>query len=259
LILDLKLLYAEEDWEIVDHHHSVTSLPYILDAMLKSVLAELDGIIQPDDPIIVYIQRCFADCIKIFADNMHHLAFVASGPSELATLPTPDNMNIDYTSLFVDENRASGSPDIRLLITLNNCQHVRSMIVPDIMASFQKSFNRKLVPFPETATHLYEELEDMILRKYIRIKTLSVTALIKNGLLFTGYDWGTQTAPMGIRDYVMTVLLHLVFIHDELFRFCKNLVNYALQIMLENIYQCYLDSFEFIDNFSTYGLLQVRP
>ncbi len=68
------------------------------------------------------------------------------------------------------------------------------------------------------------------------------------------------TIIVGIRDYVMDLLLHLVYIHDELSRFSPNSSKSVLTTLVETIYQEFIDSLNKITakNFSIMGLLQVR-
>ena len=56
---------------------------------------------------------------------------------------------------------------------------------------------------------------------------------------------------------MMDVLIQLVFVHEELNRYSRELVDKFLSLLLEHIFQAYIQWLDYIDNFSIYGVLQV--
>ena len=46
---ELKTMYTTEEWEIVDQQHTITALPFAFESMMKSILSELEGLLQQDD------------------------------------------------------------------------------------------------------------------------------------------------------------------------------------------------------------------
>lgn len=80
---------------------------------------------------------------------------------------------------------------------------------------------------------MFEEIERMCAQKYVANKVVVFKSLIKSGVLFSGFDWSTQSPPLGIRDFVMTILMNLIFVHDEVYRLSKSLVDSILTTLVE--------------------------
>jgi exocyst complex component 2 len=224
-------MYTLEDWQIEDLQYGITSLPLTFEATMRALLSELEGVPQADDPLIVYIQKSFVECIEIFADNLHHLSMVAL-EGLVGSLPNVSNMNVDY-SPYYDDGRNIPGADARLLLTLNNCRFTRTQIIPDLLVRYQKEFNRPLYKFNMAAVYLFEDIERMCAQKYVANKVVVFKSLIKSGILFSGFDWATQSPPLGIRDFIMTILMNLIFVHDELYRLSKSFVDSTLASLVE--------------------------
>lgn len=142
---DMRTMYSLEDWLVEDVQYGITSLPLTFEATLRALLSELEGVPQPEDPLIVYIQKSFAECIEIFADNLHHLALV-SLQGVVGALPSISNMNVDYSPYYDDGRNVIGA-DARLLLTINNCRFTRTQIIPDLLMRYQREFGRPLYKF----------------------------------------------------------------------------------------------------------------
>ena len=63
---------------------------------------------------------------------------------------------------------------------------------------------------------VYDELERLIVNKYIRNKTFGLNTFIKRGVLFSGSDWLSEDPPIDLDPSVIEILLYMVFIHEEL-------------------------------------------
>lgn len=228
---DMRTIHTYEDWQVEDLQYGITALPLTFEATMRALLSELEGVPQPDDPLVVYIQKCFAETVEIFADNLHHLSMVAL-QGLVGALPNVTNMNVDY-SPYYDDGRNIPGADARLLLTINNCKFTRTQIVPDLLVRFQKDFGRTLYKFNMASVYLFEDIERMCAQKYVANKVVVFKSLIKTGILFTGFDWATQSPPLGIRDFIMTTLMNLIFVHDELYRLSKSLVDSTLTSLVE--------------------------
>lgn len=265
VLWEAKTWYSQEDWVVLDQQRMITSLPGTFESALISTLERLQGLITADDPLTVYVQKRFIECVECFADNIHHLAFVNANV-DLDIYPSPRDADADDSGSDHDgfnSNRydtPTMTADARLLIGLNNCTFTKKTVIPLLLEKFQTQFGIDLYNASRkaSATQLLEQLEDMILRKYVCHKTNGLNEIIRAGVLFSGFDWaGIKTPPTGIRDFIMTTLLELVFVHDELHRVSRSLVRPVLTTILENIYQCFIDSLQYIDTISNHGVLQI--
>ena len=265
VLWEAKTWYSQEDWVVLDQQRMITALPGTFESALTSTMERLKGLVTAEDPLIVYIQKRFIECIECFADNIHHLAFVNANVM-LDAIQSPreaedDGSGSDHDSF--NSNRydiPTMTTDARLLIALNNCTFAKKTLIPSLLEKFQTLFGIELYnpTSKSSATQLLVQLEDMILRKYVCHKTNALNEIIRAGVLFSGFDWGgIKAAPTGIRDFIMTTLLELVFIHDELHRVSRSLVRPVLTTVLENIYQCFIDGLQYIDTISNHGVLQI--
>lgn len=300
VLSEARIWYAQEDWVVLDQQRMITSLPFTFESALTSTLDRLSGIISAEDPLVIYVQKRFIQCIECYADNIHHLAFVfndsifgstysnyrSNGSNFRANnfgsaVGSQGGHHHHHHSRFGSVNEEeeeeddeeihddfnSGryevptlSEDARLLMILNNCTYTKKHLLPALIEKFQGQYGISLynTKAQRDGVELLERLEDMIIRKYVCRKTNILNGVIRNGVLFSGFDWaGIQAPPTGVRDFIMTALLELVFIHDELHRVSRSLVRPVLTTVLENIYQCFIDCLQFIDIISNHGVLQI--
>lgn len=257
VLADARTWYAQEDWIVLDQQRVITALPFFLESTLQSTFDRLEGLIAFDNPLSVYVQKRVMEVIETFADNIHHLAFVDSGGNANLPQDLDDEGQNEMGPRGVDQPLMS--PDSRLLIVLNNCTFTKKNVLPAVLETFHEQFGVDLYSQQQrTGIQLLEQLEDMILRRYIRHKTATLNEITRSGLLFSGFDWaGIRAAPTGIRDYIMSCLLELVFIHDELHRVSRLLVRPVLNTVVENILQCFIDCLQYIDSISNHGVLQI--
>lgn len=274
VLMEAKTWYAQEDWLVLDQQRMITSLPFTFESALTSTLDRLDGIISPQDPLLVFIKKRFIQCIECYADNIHHLAFVNVDtvymPPAIRSHPSTrghhhnDKEEIDSDDEHDDFNSGryetpTLTDDARLLMLLNNSIYTKKHILPALIDKFEAQYGIPLYDArARDGKELLERLEDMIIRKYVSRKTRILNEVIRSGIIFSGLDWATvQAPPNGIRDYVMTALLELVFIHDELHRVSRVLVRPVLTTVLENIYQGFIDCLNYVDTISNHGVLQI--
>jgi hypothetical protein len=243
---ELRRLHGVENWEIADRTSMVTSVPYHFVTLIKKALTELKGVIElGDEAIIKEIEKSFIDCLNTFADNMHYLAFENN--------PMTNETENDYDNLK--------SQNIRLLIIYNNCITTRTKHIPDLIKQYRALFQLS-VPSPDTLkiqiVSLIEQLEQMVMSKYLKSKIILISGRIKEGLLLEGFDMTrSQQYQAGIRDYVVDALIHMVFVHEELYRISPTLVDRVLSLLLEYTYQAFIEWLKFIDDISVHAKLQV--
>jgi hypothetical protein len=265
VLFEARTWYSQEDWLVLDQQRMITALPYTFESALTSTLDRLEGLVMKNDPLTVFVQKKFIECIECFVDNIHHLTFINTEVNLMQEGTTSDERDDESTGSedeAFQSNRydaLSISADSRLLIVLNNCTYTKKHILPSLLERFKEQYGVELYgPKARHANELFEQLEDMILRKYVTHKTFTLNEIIRSGVLFSGFDWGGITVPpTGLRDFVMSALLELVFVHDELHRVSRSLLRPVLSTVLENIYQCFLDCLQHIDTVSNHGVLQL--
>jgi hypothetical protein len=144
-------------------------------------------------------------------------------------------------------------------LILNNSVYVKTKIIPNLIKQFNTEYPGTLVENEKGIYDVYDQLEKLVFDKYLKNKILVLDAHIKNGMLLSAFDPKTLSPPSSIRDYVMDLLLHLVYIHDELSRFSPNSSKSVLTTLVETVYQEFIDSLNKItaQNFSIMGLLQI--
>lgn len=238
---DSQYWYQLENWEIVEQQHMITAMPNNFKTTCDNILSYLEGVVKEDDPIIVHIQKKLIESINIFADNMHHLAFIE-----------------EYGNHSYDENDENEefSTDSKLLIILNNCAFTRLHVITYIQDRFLKEYKRPLYYRPSESGSLISHLESMILDRYIRNKTLLLNKIIRDGLSQSQFV-KDSAMPTSLRDYTFSLLLQLVFAHDELYRISKPIVYLVLGCLLENAFQTILDIVMVMDVRSTNASIQI--
>uniref|UniRef100_A0A6B2KY62 Exocyst complex component 2 n=1 Tax=Arcella intermedia TaxID=1963864 RepID=A0A6B2KY62_9EUKA len=241
---ELKKLHLLENWEIVDRTSMVTSLPYHYVTLVKKTLAELKGVTDGSDDHAPEIEKNFSECLNSFADNMYYLAFDAPVPGK--ERKEEDDEDVENT---------------RLLIILNNCFTTRTKHIPDLVKKYRVLFKVPVStpdPLVESTNSIINQLETMVLNKYLKSKNYLISTRIKTGLLLEGFDFArTQLYNGGIRDYIIDILIHLVFVHEELHRLSPTLVNKILSTLLEFIYESFIDWMKYVDEWSPFGKFQV--
>lgn len=270
VLMEAKTWYAQEDWLVLDQQRMITSLPFTFESALTSTLDRLDGLVSAGDPLLVFLKKRFIQCIECYADNVHHLAFSSAdsvyvAPGARTTVNKSHHVDHDDSDHEHDDFNSgryetpSLTDDARLLMLLNNSIYTKKHILPALIDKFQRQYEIPLYDMrAREGKELLERLEDMIIRKYVSRKTKILNEVIRSGIIFSGLDWATvQAPPNGVRDYVMTTLLELVFIHDELHRVSRTLVRPVLTTVLENIYQGFIDCLNYIDTISNHGVLQI--
>jgi len=108
--------------------------------------------------LVVYIQKQVIECIAIFADNMHHLAFnVIPNAAPNSAFPTAEpNLDLDTglefdsipnvcCALWLPNAFSSYYQAAKLLLVLNNCRYTREVVIPGIASRFEAIFKRRLL------------------------------------------------------------------------------------------------------------------
>lgn len=99
-------------------------------------------------------------------------------------------------------------------------------------------------------------LEGMLLNRYIQIKTINLNIILKRNSTFS--TWMTDDVITDVEPFVLHILLYFVFIQEELLRFlpsqkCDSIVS----LLVGNFFQSFMDFLDLIPQFSESGLQKV--
>lgn len=239
-LAELKMLHALENFEITDNVAMTTNLPTLFAQILRNSLSEFKGIIgEHDEVILKEVDAKFVECLHCLADNLHHLAF----------------QDLDLTTLPESERIAY---EAQLLVIMNNCRYSYRQLIPELIRQYCAQFQRGDPDRPHFMTSGFlKQLEEMLLSRYLKLKTLSINSVIQRGLLLSGFEWNRPTYFDGINDYVMEVLLKIVAVHEELCRLSSTRIRKILSTLVANVFEAYQHYLPMIDNISSMGKLQL--
>eukprot|EP01130_Rhizamoeba_saxonica_P001720 TRINITY_DN11580_c0_g1_i1.p1 TRINITY_DN11580_c0_g1~~TRINITY_DN11580_c0_g1_i1.p1 ORF type:complete len:899 (-),score=184.58 TRINITY_DN11580_c0_g1_i1:33-2729(-) len=232
---EAKTLYTMEEYEISDQSLLISYLPVDFSTLVQQLILEFSNIIEPEDPIILEIDTHMIQMLNNYADNIHHLAF---------------NIHTD-NELYTGVHRYTHN---NILVLINNCTYGRKVVIPSLIRTYLHNFNREVLPLSNSIDRLLRQLEGLLVKKYIRKIALKINKIVSRGML-NDYDWNSRKNITAIRDYVMELLLEMVNVHEELYGKSDEVRN-ILSLLLECIYQAYLDTIPFMDEFPPYGKLQ---
>lgn len=97
----------------------------------------------------------------------------------------------------------------------------------------------------------------MVFNRYVRCKTLLLNRVIDDSLLCDGINWETVSEVKGIRNHCLQLLLHFVFIHNEVYNSSKQELDNVLISLLEKVADHFLSTIKMVDSFSPSGALQI--
>ena len=209
--------------------------------------------------LVPLIGSYFIESHKIFADCLHELAFPKSIRSQDDKQDSDSNKKINILSNYTDK-----SSDKKLLYVLGNTIYTKETILEKVWTKFIKKsgiIGIEYISILETSKHelidLYNSLEQMVFDKYVRCKTLLLNRVIDNSLLCDGINWETLSEVKGIRNHCLQLLLHFVFIHNEVYNSSKQELDNVIISLLEKVSDHLLSTIKQIDSFSPSGALQV--
>jgi len=101
-------------------------------------------------------------------------------------------------------------------------------------------------------------LENLLVNKYVRSKTLALNGIIKQGLLKGNFDWQRAQPPKEVQSYVLELLLQVVFIHNELLTMRMNTddIDGIMEDIVDRMALTLEDSIKEIESFNANGALQ---
>ncbi|QSL65757.1 hypothetical protein MERGE_000035 [Pneumocystis wakefieldiae] len=164
--------------------------------------------------------------------------------------------------LYIGKNPKLNTEDIvnldtRILFTLSNFSYLKNSIIPTLLRQFESLYSLSLEDDSKNLYSALVQLDHRLFDDYIKVKSESISQIIKNGILNSNSIWLSEEPPQEIQPYVFDSILSLVVIHSQLSAITSNLISRVLNNLVKSLTQSLLESFQKIDNFGTGGILQV--
>jgi len=157
------------------------------------------------------------------------------------------------------------SRDGWMIAGLAHSEYTRTHVVQQLWKYFVEEFRigNADQEQEEEILHSVEVLQilgDMLFERYIHSKTLNINQILQKGIHLSGVDWGILVPPVAVSEYIMTMLLHFVYVHAEVAAFSENIPNISLKVMralltntLNTLHRAILQ----LEGYSIYGIGQI--
>jgi len=146
-------------------------------------------------------------------------------------------------------------------------EYTRNNVIPTLWKLFVEEFklgtaDQKSDEEIMLSVEVLQLLGGMFLERYIHSKTLTMNTIVVKGLQLSGVDWGLTVAPKSVSEYVMTMLLHFVYVHSEVVSVSgNNIANITSKVIAPLIANALLAinrAITQMEGFSVWGLWQYR-
>jgi hypothetical protein len=214
-------LSIKETWRQVPQPKGVTLLPGQFQTHCEKLLVDLECIpdaFWQDPKLLSMIAAPFLECLRAFGDCMHYVGLHTSNLQNHDSALKAQHLDTSAQKLspFTRDIRA-----YRLLIVISNIVHTSEVVLPKIWAAFlrriPRSTDRHLLEDKfQDILDVYEVLESLFVKRYVRVKTMLVGKVIKAGFFKAGTDWASHPTARDLgTGYIQEALMHLVHVHDE--------------------------------------------
>jgi hypothetical protein len=173
-----------------------------------------------------------------------------------------NNINISSATTMVDYNKKPKkkfdikNKDIKTLVIMSNIMAYEDIIFPKIHEFYESSFRvlsaRKIGELYESSKFLNSQLFE----KYLKNKLIKIRVIVRNGILYSGFDWYYITIPHEVSPYITKLIIEIVKIHSQITEISRKLQHMMLSEIFLNLAQDLLEAFREIDHYSVAGMLQ---
>ncbi|OQN98106.1 hypothetical protein B0A48_15938 [Cryoendolithus antarcticus] len=234
-------------------------IAYISEATTTAAARGEEVIVPPSAKLLQAVRGCFVTS----------LYKALSGTVENAERPGIDGRKEDDPDGVTLPLRAVGgsggdaenavldarNQNVRRLITLSNLAHLRSEIIPQLIAQFESSFSVKLTEESKTIRDVLSQIDARLFQAYVKPTITALQATINAGI--TSPTWAPETGrPTDARPYVYEVLLALVLVHSEVSTTAPPLTNQILSYLLEHSSLALISAFKTRPRYTLSALMQ---
>eukprot|EP00457_Paulinella_chromatophora_P000901 gb/GEZN01000902.1/.p1 GENE.gb/GEZN01000902.1/~~gb/GEZN01000902.1/.p1 ORF type:complete len:1126 (+),score=235.22 gb/GEZN01000902.1/:95-3472(+) len=250
-LIDISDLHNQEDWVVVQEEPALTRFPQRFHEQMEIAFASIDALTRPYTKAQVeLITAPFLECLCAGADCLHALA---EGLSSQESTAAP---SAGLASSHVLTKR--------LLAVYNNAVFTNQQILPDLVRKYQQimpKFAHNALNQPlRKVRNLYVTLEDLLLQRFIRLKTLRCGSVLREGICRGGaiHDQEPQELTE-VRPYVLELLITLVGVHNEItsLKVSPEVRAQCVKGILEGVASTFEDCVKELDTIHTYDALQI--
>ncbi|KAG5520198.1 hypothetical protein PMAC_001275 [Pneumocystis sp. 'macacae'] len=238
--------YLLEDWVKSSENPNVTNYPKALYAYESSIISKINEllyigrnskintvelIIPPSIKTISSIKTQFLKSLYIALEGLMKIVYL-----NINQINSKDT-TYEFESNFIHEIDTNDI-DTRILFTLSNFSQLQNNIITNLYSALV-------------------QLDQRLFHDYIRVKSESISEIIKNGINGSSHIWLSDDPPHEIQPYVFNSILSLLVVHSQISNIAMNLISRILTSLVKSLSQALYESFQKIDRFSIGGMLQV--
>jgi len=173
-----------------------------------------------------------------------------------------NNVNISSATTMVDHHKKPKKKfdiknnDIKTLVIMSNILAFKDIIFPKIQNFYETSFK---CLSEAKVNELYESsqfLNGQLFEKYLKKKLIKIRVIVRNGILYSGFDWYYITVPHEVSPYITKLIIEIVKIHSQITDISRKLQDMMISEIFLNLVQDLLEAFREIDHYSVAGMLQ---
>jgi len=173
-----------------------------------------------------------------------------------------NTVNISSATTMVDHHKKPKKKfdiknhDIKTLVIMSNIMAFNDIIFPKIQSFYENSFKSLS---EEKIDELFESssfLSSKLFESYLKKKLIKIRVIVRNGILYSGFDWYYITVPHEVSPYITKLIIEIVKIHSQITDISRKLQNMMLSEIFLNLVQDLLEAFREIDHYSVAGMLQ---
>ncbi|EMR09930.1 hypothetical protein PNEG_01689 [Pneumocystis murina B123] len=262
---DSSHFYLLEDWVKSSENPDITGYPKALYAYESCIIIKIsellyigrnsklnaeDIIPSPLTKTILSIKMQFLKSLYIALEGLIKIVYFNANQTDSKNstpeLSSKSEYEVNHENI-----------DTRILFTLSNFSHLKNNIIATLLKQFESLYSLSLEDDSKNLYSALVQLDNRLFDDYIKVKSESISQIIKNGILNSNSIWLSEEPPQEIQPYVFDSILSLVVIHSQLSTITSNLIPRALNNLVKSLTQSLLESFQKIDNFGIGGMLQV--
>ncbi|XP_019878739.2 exocyst complex component 2 [Aethina tumida] len=163
---------------------------------------------------------------------------------------------------FLEDNEDTNDVSVNLpplekrcLLTLSNCLYLKNIVLNTLQNDVNYGF-----PTPteaiSNAKYGLLELEQLILNKYLELKSVPIINIIQESLYFETLNWDTTMKVTDIRPYIVNCINSFIQIHAEVTTISNDLLQTVLPQVAEFVSRELCKIIASIEKFNNFGALQ---